>query len=60
MGETNDLVAGVQTLAYGGSLVMNNLGTNALMLGDTFQRFSAVSASGNFISITPVPGAGLG
>jgi hypothetical protein len=59
VGETNDLVTGVQTLAYGGSLVVNNLGTNALMLGATFQLFSAVSAAGNFISITLAPGAGL-
>lgn len=56
--ETNDLVTGVQTLTYGGSLVVNNLGTTPLAVGDRFQLFSAASSAGNFTNITvTVPGS---
>ncbi|HHY85455.1 MAG TPA: hypothetical protein GYA07_07955 [Verrucomicrobia bacterium] len=37
----SDLVTGVTTLTYGGTLNVVNIGTNALQVGDTFQLFNA-------------------
>jgi fibronectin-binding autotransporter adhesin len=50
---TSDSVAGVTTLSYGGSLVVTNIGTNALASGDTFQLFpSAGTYRYSFTTIT--------
>ena len=53
-----DLVQGITTAAYGGNLVVSNL-AGALAAGQSFKLVSASSASGNFSSITPSPGANL-
>jgi hypothetical protein len=50
--KTNDLIAGISNVVYGGTLVVTNTGTNALAVNDTFKLFSAASSSGNFTSIT--------
>jgi len=47
---TSDLVAGVTTLTYGGTLVLKNLG-GVLALGDTFNVFDATTFSGSFSSV---------
>ena len=57
---TSDLVKGITTANYAGTLQVNNLASpNTPANGQTFQIFSASSATGNFTSITPAPGAGL-
>lgn len=58
---TNDLITGISTATYGGSLVVSNITSDAtpLVAGDTFTLFSAGSHSGNFASIVGSPGAGL-
>ena len=55
-----DLLVKSGTLTCGGSLVVTNIGTDALVVGDSFALFSAASVAGNFASITlpPLP-AGL-
>jgi autotransporter-associated beta strand protein len=53
-----DLVRGLTTVAYGGSLVVSNL-AGTLSAGQNFELFSANAASGNFSSITPAPGPAL-
>jgi RHS repeat-associated protein/uncharacterized repeat protein (TIGR01451 family) len=40
---TSDLVAGVNTLTYGGTLVVTNVGGSALRAGDSFQLFAATN-----------------
>lgn len=53
-----DFVQGMTSVNYDGSLVVCNLaGTPAL--GQSFQLFSAASASGNFTNLTPQLGGGL-
>ncbi|MSU59999.1 MAG: hypothetical protein EXS35_17825 [Pedosphaera sp.] len=53
-----DLVQGLSSVSGGGTLVVSNLaGTPAL--GQSFQLFSATSASGNFTNLTPQLGGGL-
>jgi autotransporter-associated beta strand protein len=54
---TWDKVIGLTSASYGGKLVVSNL-AGTLVLGDSFQLFSAATASGNFESITPAPGGG--
>jgi len=52
---TSDLVTGVTTLTYGGTLVLQNLG-GVLAVGDTFNVFDATTFSGSFgsvVSVTP-------
>ena len=49
---TNDLAAVTGTLTQGGSLIVTNLGTNALALGDSFKLFAAGAYSGAFASLT--------
>ena len=58
----SDLVTGLGTVNYGGSLTITNVTTDAtpLVAGDTFTLFSATTQSGNFTSIAGSPGAGLG
>ena len=56
----NDLVSVTGTLALGGTLTVNNVGTNALALGDSFHLFNAGTYSGNFTSLNlPSLGGGL-
>ncbi len=59
---TNDAVTGLVTLNYGGSLVVNNLGSqNSLTNGVKFSLFSALLLQGTFSSITLPPlNSGLG
>ena len=56
---TNDLVRGLTTVNYGGTLVVTNL-AGSVRAGQTFKLFSAASRSGNFSAITPTnAGPGL-
>jgi autotransporter-associated beta strand protein len=52
-------VKGLTSVTYGGTLTVANTG-GALASGNTFPLFTATSATGNFTSITPAPGSGLG
>jgi autotransporter-associated beta strand protein len=54
---SSDKVAGLSSVSYAGTLVVTNI-DGTLALGDSFQIFTATSASGNFDTITPAPGAG--
>jgi fibronectin-binding autotransporter adhesin len=57
---TSDLVKGITTANYAGTLQVNNLASpNTPTNGQTFQIFSASGFSGNFTNITSAPGAGL-
>jgi autotransporter-associated beta strand protein len=47
---TNDLVTGVTTLTYGGTLVLKNLG-GELAVNDTFKLFDATSYNGSFANV---------
>ena len=58
-GGTNDLVAGLTSVAYNGSLVVRNAGATPLVAGSTFKLFDSASSSGNFSSVTVLP-AGAG
>jgi autotransporter-associated beta strand protein len=55
---TNDTVAGIATLSYGGALVVTNIGTN-LVVGDSFRLFVATNYSGTFTSLV-LPALPLG
>ena len=56
---TNDAIAGLSSIAYGGTLSVTNL-SGMLTMTDAFKLFSAGSYSGAFATITPAtPGAGL-
>jgi len=56
---TNDAVAGLTNIVYGGTLALSNL-AGSLAVGDSFQLFSSGASSGNFAGITPLtPGTGL-
>jgi hypothetical protein len=56
---TNDLVRGISTVNYGGTLVVTNL-AGTVAVNQTFQLFSAVNRSGTFSAISPVgPAPGL-
>ena len=55
---TADLVTGLSTVTYGGTLAVTNL-TGTLTTSDTFTLFSASTHVGNFSSIAGSPGAGL-
>ncbi len=57
---TEDQIVGVNTLTYGGTLVVSNL-SGTLTTNDAFQLFSATSYVGAFAAVSPAsPGAGLG
>jgi autotransporter-associated beta strand protein/T5SS/PEP-CTERM-associated repeat protein len=47
---TNDLVTGATSIAYGGTLVLKNLG-GVLAVNDTFKLFNATSYSGSFSAV---------
>ena len=56
---TNDNIAGLNNVVYGGTLVVANL-SGSLTNGDTFQLFKATTYSGSFTSIVLPPlAAGL-
>jgi autotransporter-associated beta strand protein len=56
---TKDLVRGMTSLTYGGTLFVNHSG-EALAVGDSIKLFDADSYSGDFAAISPSqPGAGL-
>ncbi len=56
---TSDLVTGVSTLVYGGTLSVTNVG-GTLTTNSSFTLFSAGTYEGSFSSINPVtPGSGL-
>ena len=57
---TSDQLVGASTLAYGGTLVVNNVGTAAFTGGTTLKLFDAAAYVGDFASIAPaVPGPGM-
>jgi autotransporter-associated beta strand protein len=56
---TNDQVKVGGGLAYGGTLVLINTGSNSLAAGDSFQLFNAAGYQGAFQSISPSLGPGL-
>lgn len=56
---TNDVITGMSTLVYGGTLSLTNL-AGSLALNQSFKLFSAAAYQGTFSSIVPAtPGAGL-
>jgi fibronectin-binding autotransporter adhesin len=57
----SDLITGIGTANYGGTLVISNATADAtpLVAGDTFPLFSASVHNGNFGSILGSPGPGL-
>jgi hypothetical protein len=57
----SDLITGIGTANYGGTLVISNATADAtpLVAGDTFPLFSASVHNGNFASIVGSPGPGL-
>lgn len=56
----NDNVATSGKITYGGTLIVSNLSTVALVVGDKFTLFLPGSHAGNFSNIAGSPGAGLG
>jgi autotransporter-associated beta strand protein len=48
---TNDLVTGVKTNTYGGTLIVTNVGSSPLQVGDAFKLFAATNYAGTFASI---------
>ena len=51
----NDAIAGISTLTCGGTLVITNLGTDALAPGDSFKLFTATNYAGSFASFNLPP-----
>jgi autotransporter-associated beta strand protein len=56
---TNDLISVAGALTFGGTLTVTNIGTNALIVGDSFTLFGAGSYASNF-SATNLPSLGNG
>jgi autotransporter-associated beta strand protein len=57
--QTNDVIRGVNLLAYGGTLIVTNLGST-LTVGDSFRLFYATNYSGDFAALNLPPlGTGL-
>ena len=57
---SNDRVAGITTLGYGGSLLATNIGADSLAAGDSFTLFTANSYSGSFTNLAlPALSGGL-
>jgi fibronectin-binding autotransporter adhesin len=57
---TQDLVKGITTLTYGGTLTVTNLAATAFANGDSFKLFDATTYTGAFSAIIPAsPGSGL-
>lgn len=58
-GETSDLITGVASMVYGGTLTVTNV-SGTLSSGQTFQLFNAAGYSGSFAATNlPALGAGL-
>jgi autotransporter-associated beta strand protein len=58
---TNDVLRCSGTVNFGGALVLTNIGTNALVVGNKFTLFRAAARTGAFASITwPALAPGLG
>ncbi|HEX5218694.1 MAG TPA: autotransporter-associated beta strand repeat-containing protein [Verrucomicrobiae bacterium] len=53
---TNDSVAGLSSVTFDGTLIVNNLGPSPLQVGDSFQLFN-IAGSGNF-TLFGTPGGG--
>lgn len=47
-----DRVVGLTSVSFGGALVVNNIGPDAMVQGNSFQLFN-IGGTGNFTSITP-------
>ena len=57
---TNDVIAGMSSVNYGGTLSVSEIYSLPFSLGQSFKLFSAASYSGAFAGIIPaVPGTGL-
>jgi autotransporter-associated beta strand protein len=57
---TNDVLRTTGAISYGGTLVVSNSSSGALVGGETYKIFSAASYNGVFSAIIPAtPGAGL-
>jgi len=56
---TNDWVAGLTSVTYGGTLVITNLGSSAITTANTFRLFSASAYSGIFNIVPEFPASGL-
>ncbi len=57
---TNDVVRGVTSVTYGGTLLLTNTGNTAYAPGDSFKLFNASSYNGYFAAFSPAtPGLGL-
>jgi len=57
---TNDVVAGLTSVTYGGTLVVSNVGAQTFTNGSIFKLFDSASYLGVFTAILPAsPGAGL-
>ena len=55
-----DLVAGIKSVTYGGTLVVTNVSGGAFTNGATYKLFAATNYNGAFAAIIPAtPGAGL-
>ena len=52
---TNDVALVASSLTLGGSLFVTNIGTNALLAGDTFKLFNAATYAGAFTNLTLPP-----
>jgi autotransporter-associated beta strand protein len=58
---TNDTAQVAGNLAYGGTLVITNIGIGAFSAGDSFKLFNAAIYSGSFANLSPViPAVNLG
>ena len=58
-GAASDLVTGLSSVSYAGSLVVRNVGSSPLVAGAQFHLFNAAAHSGSFTSVTILP-AGAG
>jgi hypothetical protein len=58
---THDLVTGLTTANYGGTLIVSNVTSDSMALAanDAFTLFSAGTHNGHFASIVGTPGTGL-
>ena len=57
---TNDVLKGLTSVTYGGTLVLNNVGSTIYAPGDSFKLYYAGSYGGSFAAIAPaVPALGL-
>ncbi|MES2658842.1 MAG: Calx-beta domain-containing protein [Verrucomicrobiota bacterium] len=49
---STDSVGGISTVSYGGTLIVTNIGANALQGGDSFRLFEATTYGGSFATVT--------